>query len=243
MEVSRYPGEISMLGGRMGTMRFRVIIGVVAAAVITGGILLGLNLGGSDSPAVRPASAAAQGSNGAGAGTDRSGGGSGSATSSASGSAGSKSGGSGSTAGGTTTTSSNSSTSSTSTTLGPHRVPVICTVVLGRTSGTISLSSCSQVLVTGGSGTFPGALLARSGSGTITWHGTGTTSFVYTVSHPASQRRKCPVHGTEATLRGSVTTNSPKGARNFGVKGPLRVKLCIDAFSRVRLLGGHSFQF
>jgi len=224
----------------MGTMRFRIIIGVVAAAVISGGILLGLNLGGSNQPANRPATASAQGSNGSGAGTDRSDGGSG--TSSASGTGSSNSGGSGSTSGGTSTTSTTSKSSSTSTTLGPQKVPVICTVVTGSTSGTITLSSCSHLTVTGGSGTFPGTLLAGSGSGKITWHGTGTTSFVYSVSHSASQRRKCPANGTEATLRGAVTADSPKGAGNFGVRGPLRAKLCIDSRSRVRLLGGRTFQ-
>ena len=104
------------------------------------------------------------------------------------------------------------------------------------------MSSCSQLAVTGGSGTLPGSLLRGSGSGTVTWNGTGTTTFVYVSSHPASQRNKCPAGQHETTLRGSVTANKPLGAGNAGAKGPVRAKLCIDANMNVSLLAGRTFQ-
>jgi len=104
------------------------------------------------------------------------------------------------------------------------------------------MSSCSQLQATGGSGTFPGALLNGAGTGVISWNGTGTTTFVYVTSHPASQRRKCRAGDTETTLRGTVTANSPLGAGNAGVMGPVRAKLCIDSKSNVNLLIGKAFQ-
>jgi hypothetical protein len=66
---------------------------------------------------------------------------------------------------------------------------------------------------------------------------------VYAIAHPASLRRKCPYDGTETTLRGSVTSNKPKGAGNAGLRGPVRAKLCIDKFGRIELLPGRTFQF
>lgn len=118
----------------------------------------------------------------------------------------------------------------------------MCTVVSGNVSGVITISSCSQLQATGGSGTFPGALLRRSGTGTVTWSGTGTTTFVYVISHPASQRRKCPDSDTETTVRGAVTTNSPLGVGNVGVRGPVRAKLCVNPGLNVSLLAGRAFQ-
>jgi hypothetical protein len=114
--------------------------------------------------------------------------------------------------------------------------------VSGNLSRAIALSSCSQLQATGGSGTLPGGILSRSGSGTFTWNGTGTTTFVYVASHPVSQHRKCPAGDTETTLRGSVTANSPLGAGNVGIKGSVHAKLCIDSGLNVTLEGGRAFQ-
>ena len=121
---------------------------------------------------------------------------------------------------------------------------MICTTVSGNTAITtvITLGSCSQLQATGGFGTFPGALLSRSGTGTITWNGTGTTTFVYTTSHPANQRRKCPAGDVETTLRGTVTSNKPIGPGNIGIKGPVHAKLCTDPGLDVTLAPGHMFQ-
>lgn len=118
---------------------------------------------------------------------------------------------------------------------------MICTTASGNVSGTVTINSCSHLAATAGSGSFPGALLERSGSGTITWNGTGTTTFVYVFSHPASQRHKCPVGDTETTLRGSVTANTPVGVGNAGVKGAVHAKLCIDPQLDVSLLAGRAF--
>ena len=198
----------------------------MAGALIAGGILLGLNLQGTNHQAKRPATSSTGSTGGSSVSSEEHSGNTG-ATASDTGP------GSGSTSGGTP-----SSTSPV-----PLKVSVICTVVTGNLSGVITISSCSQLPATGGSGTFPGALLSNAGSGTVTWNGTGTTTFVYVVSHPASQRRKCPRGDIEETLRGSVTANSPLGPENRGVKGAVHAKLCIDSGSNVSLLAGRTFQF
>lgn len=197
--------------------RSRTIAAVVAGVLAAGGIVLGLELSGSQSPAAHhPATASAGDSGLSASGTDAAVGGTGA----------------GSSAG----------TTPASTAPAPLKVPAICTVVSGNLSSTITLSACSQLQATGGSGTFPGAVLTGSGSATITWNGTGATTFVHVSSHPASQRRKCPGTDTETTLRGSVTANSPLGAGNAGIRGAIRAKLCVDPALNVSLLAGRAFQ-
>ncbi|HXY27261.1 MAG TPA: hypothetical protein VEH82_03195 [Acidimicrobiales bacterium] len=217
------------------TRRFRIVGGVAVVALAAGGVVLGLVLAGSGGggPKVATSPAGGTGSTGATGGTDSAssaGGGSSTATSGSAGGTANAAGGAGPGA------------ASTSTAPGPQKVSVMCTTVTGNLESAITLGSCSQLGVTGGSGTFPGSLLAGSGSGTVTWNGTGTTSFVYVVSHPPSQRRKCPEGDTETTLRGSVTGNSPVGVGNVGVKGPLRAKVCVDPRLDVSLLAGRAFQ-
>jgi len=215
----------------MGKRSFKITLGVLGAALVAGGILLGLNMSGSSNSGTNPSTAANHGS-----GSEAS------AANSPAGGAAVDSNSSGSGSGSTTAAGGHAGGASTTTTL-PVRVPGICTVVAGQRAGTVVLSSCSQVTATGGSGTFPASLLAKSGTGVITWHGTGTTTFVYTVSHPASQVHKCSGRGIETTLRGAVVANHPIGAGNVGVKGPVRAKLCTDAFGRITLLRGRRFQF
>jgi len=205
------------------TKKSKVIAVAVAAALVAGGTLLGLNLEGTNHSAAQPATSSARGSGSSASAP----GPSGSATRPSD---------SGSSSG------SNFDTEPVSTNPGPQKVAVICTTVSGNLSGAITISSCSQLPATGGSGTFPGTLLDSAGSGTITWNGTGTTTFVYVSSHPPSQRRKCPDGDSETTLRGSVTANRPLGTGNVGVKGAVHAKLCIDSSSKVSLLAGRTFQ-
>jgi hypothetical protein len=217
-------------------VRLRVISAVVAAVVV-GGVLLGINLTSGDNPVTHPATAATGSTASSTKGTDA-----------ASGGADSDAEGSGATGAGTGSTGGASQSGSTSsdapgtTAPGPQKVDVICTIVSGNLSAVVTLSSCSQLSTTGGSGTFAGSLLSKSGSGTIAWEGTGTTTFVYVSAHPASQKRKCPEGDTETTLRGSIIGNTPIGPRNVGVKGALHAKLCIDPQLDVSLLAGRTIQ-
>jgi hypothetical protein len=83
--------------------------------------------------------------------------------------------------------------------------------------------------------------LGASGSITVTWNGTGTTTFAYSTTNPASKRNKCPAGQTEAILHGSITGNSPIGIGNTGVKGAIHAKLCVDSGSELSLLAGRKF--
>ena len=193
------------------------VLAVTVAAVVAGGTLLGLELSGSSQAPSHPSTAAGGGGTTGGDVTDSGTGGAGS--------------GAEATGAGTT-----------STTLAPLKVAAICTVVTGNLNGTITLGDCSQLQATGGTGTFPGAALTRSGSTTVSWNGTGTTTFVYVSSHPVAQRRKCAGDDTETTLKGSVTANAPVGAGNAGVKGAIHAKLCVDPRLNVSLAPGRAFQ-
>jgi hypothetical protein len=212
------------------------VISAVAALVVVGGVLLGINRTSGDNPATHPA-AATRSRESSTKRTDAARGGA-------------ESGGDGNGAPGAATGSTDGASASGSTSSdapgttipGPQKVAVICTVVSGNLAAAVTLSACSQLSATGGSGTFPGSLLSKSGSGTITWDGTGTTTFVYVSAHPASQKRKCPEGDTETTLRGSITGNSPVGPGNVGVRGALHAKLCIDPQLDVSLLAGRTVQ-
>ncbi|MGA2520281.1 MAG: hypothetical protein ABSG81_05610 [Acidimicrobiales bacterium] len=191
------------------------ILAATVALVVAGGILLGVDLTGSSRAPSHPSTAAGSGSTGGDVSDNGSG---------ATGSAGA------------------AAPGATSTTVAPLKVPVICTVVSGNLNTAITLRDCSQLQATGGSGTFPGLVLTRSGSGTVSWNGTGTTTFVYVSSHPAGQRRKCAGDDTETTLKGSVTATAPIGAGNAGVKGAVHAKLCVDPSLDVTLAPGRAFQ-
>ena len=120
---------------------------------------------------------------------------------------------------------------------GPKPVKVTCTTLAGTDTTTATLTGCSQAGTTGGSGTFPGSVFATSatsGDATVTWTGTGSTSFHYTTSLP--QSGKCGTGGTEAILHGAVSGNSP--STFTGVKGAVHAKVCIDSLGNLSLLNG-----
>ena len=138
-----------------------------------------------------------------------------------------------------------SSPASSSTTIrgsGPKGARVFCADLTGSLSGTLTIAGCSQPDVTGGSGTLPGLSLGASGPVTVTWNGTGTTTFVYSMTKQASKRNKCPSGQTESVLSGSVTANNPLDTGHAGVRGPVHAKLCIDASSGLSLLAGQTFK-
>jgi hypothetical protein len=123
---------------------------------------------------------------------------------------------------------------------GGKQVKVQCTSVSGSVSGSLTIGGCDELGATGGSGAFPGRSLGASGLITVTWNGTGTTTFTY--SSTTAKRDKCPGGQTETLVRGTVTGNSPLGPGNAGVKGAVHAKLCIDSSSNVHLLPGQAFK-
>lgn len=213
-------------------------MGAVAVVVAAGGTLLGLELTGSGTPVANPVTSPGGGTGNSGGGTGH--GADGNASSAGSQGSGVGSAGSDGADGGSPSAGASSST--TTTAPGPVKVQAICTTVSGNLTGQLTAGSCSQVPVTGGSGTIAGAAFTGSGTATISWSDGGTTTFVYTASHPASQRRKCPEGDTETTLKGSVTANHTVGPDDPGIKGPVRVKLCVDPKLDVTVAPGRAFQ-
>ena len=126
---------------------------------------------------------------------------------------------------------------------GPKPVKVTCTTLSGNVSNVPTpptISGCNMPTATGGSGTFSG-FTGQSGSLTITWNGTGSTTANYSATIPQSKGNKCPTGQTEAILHGSVTGNTPTGTGNAGVKGSLRAKVCLDSGGNLSLLQGQQF--
>jgi hypothetical protein len=127
---------------------------------------------------------------------------------------------------------------------GPKPVKVVCTTLSGNIANVPTpptISGCSMPTATGGSGTFSG-FTGQTGTLTITWNGTGTTSAAYSATIPQSNGNKCPAGQTEAILHGSVTGNSPTGTGNAGVKGALHSKICLDSGGNLSLLHGQTFK-
>ncbi len=122
------------------------------------------------------------------------------------------------------------------------QVTVVCTTLTGTVSGALTLGGCNKPAATGGSGTISGSVLRASGSSTVTWNGTGQTTFLFSSTTSTIKRDKCG-GGTEVVVRGSVTGNRSIGAGNPGVKGAVRAKVCLDSGLNASLLAGRSFRF
>ena len=78
--------------------------------------------------------------------------------------------------------------------------------------------------------------MSLSGSATVTWNGTGTTTFKYSASLPQSSGNKCAkvaAGDIEAIIHGSV---QPPG--NGGVKGAVHAKTCVATDGSLSLLPG-----
>jgi len=123
---------------------------------------------------------------------------------------------------------------------GAKQVKVACATLGGNyLTGIPTIGGCNQPAATGGLGTFPGSSLGPSGSITVTWTGTGTTTFLYSSTVPDSKGNKCPTGLTEVILHGSVAGNSPIGTGNAGVKGAVHAKICVDlSGGSLRMLTG-----
>lgn len=118
---------------------------------------------------------------------------------------------------------------------GPKPVRVTCTHLSGTAGGTVTISGCNQPAATGGSGTFQSAGLGKSGSATVTWNGTGTTTFSYSTTLPA--KSKCGTGKTEAILHGAIRSNTETNpATDGGVKAAVTAKLCVDGSLNLSLL-------
>ena len=192
----------------------RLLVGASVVLAFGGGTLLGTSLGGGQGT-VRPAFSSSSGVDAGSAGP------------------------SGSTGAGAATAGGAPSGSAAAL---PGETEVYCTVVSGDMARSATVSGCDKPGVTGGAGTVTSGSLATPGSLTVTWNGTGTTTFVYWYQRVGAVRDKCPAGQTEFVVHGTVTANSPSGSATHGVKGAVRGRLCVDAALGVSLLPGQVFR-
>ena len=130
----------------------------------------------------------------------------------------------------------------------PKPVRVTCTHLSGNVATTINISGCNEPIATGGSGTFPGGSLGTSGNATVTWNGTGTTTFSYTSTIPTKSH--CPADSTnpghqqtEAILHGVVRSNTETSpSTDGGVKAAVTAKICVTSTLDLSLLPPKPFK-
>jgi hypothetical protein len=125
-------------------------------------------------------------------------------------------------------------------------VRVTCTMLSGNAASPTNpptLSKCNEPAVTGGSGQFLAAGgLGISGNATVTWNGTGTTTFSYSTTAPKGD--KCPMDSTspgnrqtEEILHGVVRSNTETNpATDGGVKAAVTAKICVTSALDLTLL-------
>jgi hypothetical protein len=116
---------------------------------------------------------------------------------------------------------------------------------LTGTTGT--LSKCTDTANTGGKGKFPIAALT-SGSGTITWNKTGTTTLTGVTATQVTNDT-CPVAAdgtqeTEFTVTGNVTGGTGAAKKSIKKGWTIAATVCVDlaGTGKVILLPGSTFQ-
>lgn len=113
---------------------------------------------------------------------------------------------------------------------------VTCTKIKANITGTTAkLKSCSDLPNTGGSGKTTIAALA-TGSGTITWKGTGTTTLDNGTFTQVTST--CPNSETEYEITLDVTGGTGKAAKSIPAGWTMQAFVCIDSSGNVTLLPG-----
>ena len=104
---------------------------------------------------------------------------------------------------------------------------VSCSKLSGNISGTTGkLTKCSDTANTGGSATFPISSLT-SGSGTITWHGTGTTAV--TVSATPNGGTACAAGDTEYAVTGTTGASTGAAKKSIKKKSTIGALVCLSS--------------
>jgi hypothetical protein len=105
---------------------------------------------------------------------------------------------------------------------------VACSRLAGSTSTTnVTISRCSDRKNTGGKGTIPTSSL-ESGSGTITWNGTGTTK-VTAVTVAAVSPNACPTGSTELEVQGTIAGGKGQAAKSIKKGWSVQAFVCLKA--------------
>jgi hypothetical protein len=114
---------------------------------------------------------------------------------------------------------------------------VVCTSLKAKITGKNGTASgCSDTKNTGGSGKFPIAALT-SGSGTITWNGTGTSTI--TDSFTAVSPGTCPTGDSEYQVNGTITGGTGAAAKSIVTGWTLSTTVCVNGSNgKIALLAG-----
>jgi hypothetical protein len=115
---------------------------------------------------------------------------------------------------------------------------VSCTKVKGTITGTnAKLKGCSDVKNTGGSGKAPITALA-TGSGTITWNGTGTTTLTGGTFNQVTPDA-CPTGSTEYEAMLTVSGGTGAAAKSILVGWTVQAFVCVNGTTgKISLLPG-----
>jgi hypothetical protein len=117
----------------------------------------------------------------------------------------------------------------------PSASGVVCSAFRGDADTGISkLRKCSDTKNTGGKGKFP--LSTYSGSGTITWNGTGTTTLGSVTLMPTTTNA-CPTGIDEEEMNATVTGGTGAAAKSIKTNWSLQAFFC-NAKGNLTLVAG-----
>jgi len=104
---------------------------------------------------------------------------------------------------------------------------------------TVALSGCNDAGNTGGSGTLAGTALT-TGSGTITWSGTGSTT-LGNVTTTVMSPNICPAGKREYEVNGVVTGGKGTAPQSILTGYTLQAYVCVGPNGHIHLVAGVKF--
>lgn len=114
---------------------------------------------------------------------------------------------------------------------------VKCTSIKGKLTGkNATISGCNDTKNTGGSGKAPIASL-ESGSGTVTWNGTGTTTLANGTFTQVSPNA-CPTGSTEYEAMLTVTGGTGAAAKSILTGWTVQAFVCVSATGKITIAPG-----
>jgi len=117
---------------------------------------------------------------------------------------------------------------------------VTCKKIAGNIGGTTgTVSKCSDKPNTGTKGTFPVAALT-SGSGTITWNGTGTTKVTGVTGSP-NGGTDCAAGSTEFAVTGKTGASTGAAKNSIKKKQAINALVCVDGSGNFTMAPGSAF--
>lgn len=115
---------------------------------------------------------------------------------------------------------------------------ISCSKLSGSISGNGALAKCSDKANTGGKASFPASALV-SGSGTITWNGTGTTAV--TVTGSPNGGSDCPTGDTEFAVTGTTGKSTGAAKKSIAKKAAINALVCLTVSGSFTLVPGSDF--